>query len=214
MKIIALIQARMGSTRLPGKVMREVKGKPLIGYLLERVACAKELDGVIVAIPKCDEGSPLAAYLRKLKVAYYAGCEENDVAARFLAVLDECKCDAFARICADSPLIDPLVVDSIVRQFRYGAKDHALEFLSNVTASSLHGQFVEITTVKNYRQAAPRFTPADREHAGFPWFYRQHPSLCVDTEADFQRISRIIEQMTEDHTVYGVDACIDLARLN
>ena len=194
--------------------MREVKGKPLIGYLLERVACAKELDGVIVAIPQNDIASPLASYLRSLKVAYYAGAEENDVAARFLAVLDTIECDAFVRICGDSPLIDPGLIDNIVKCFRHGVEAHDGDFMSNVGLCGSHGQFIECVTVAAYREGARHFTAEDREHAGMPWFYRRNPSLCVDTEADFQRFARIIEQMTEDHITYGVDDCLALARVN
>lgn len=209
MNIVAIVQARMGSTRLPGKVMREIAGKPLIGYLLERLACAHEIDGLIVAAPRSDARSPLADYVNSRKCAFYAGCEENDVADRFLAVLDEIKPDAFVRICADSPLIDPQVVDHQVRMFR----DEHLNFASNASRLMPHGQSVEIVSTSLYRDSAPKFTAEDREHAGFPFFYRKIPNLCVDTEADFQRVTRIIEQMTGDHIHYGMEECFKLSRL-
>ena len=211
MTIIAIVQARMNSSRLYGKVMREVAGKPLIGYLLERLACARELDGVIVAMPKNDAGSTLADYVNSLGVAFYAGQEENDVAARFLAVLDEIQPDAFVRVCADSPLIDPRLVDELVRDFR--AVENA-GFMSNVGNSLLPpGQHAEIVKTEFYRKSAVNFTAAQREHAGFPWFYSRVQSLAVDTEADFQRISRVIEQMTAHHTQYDVIECMKLCRL-
>lgn len=210
MNIIAIIQARMGSTRLPGKVMRTINGKPLIGYLLERVACAKELDGVIVAAPESDADSPLARYVSARGVAFYAGCEESDVASRFLAALDQVKCDAFVRICADSPLIDPAIIDNMVYLFREAPA--TIDFFTNVNQMT-HGNSVEIARTEAYRKASVRFTPEQREHAGFPFFYARHPNLCVDTEEDFQRVSRVIEQMTGDHTQYGVDECLKLCRL-
>lgn len=211
MNIIAIVQARMGSTRLPQKVMREIKGKPMIGYLLERLACARELDGVIVAMPKNDVASTLARYVASLGVAYYCGEEENDVAARFLAVLDEIKPDAFVRICADSPLIDPLLVDELVRDFREVDK---AGFMSNVGNALLPpGQHVEIVKTEFYRKSAASFTAAQREHAGMPYFYGKIPRLCVDTEDDFLRVKRVIEQMTADHTHYGLVDCMKLCTL-
>lgn len=214
MNIIAIVQARMGSTRLPGKVMREVKGKPLIGYLLERVACASELNGVVVAMPRNDVASPLARYVASLGVAYYCGQEENDVAARFKAVLDETKPDAFARLCGDSPLIDPAVIDGVVAMFRtaHGEDPADFDFATSVGPGS-HGQGVEVVSVDTYRRAYPEFTPAQREHAGFPYFYERNPRLCVDTEEDFQRIARVIGQMDRDHTQYDWRDCARLARL-
>ena len=103
MNITAIVQARMGSTRLPGKVMMEIEGKPLLGYLLERLEMCEELDGVIVATT-----NPLERHgqvPRLMGHFYLYGGHENDVAGRFISVLDaHPEIDSICRICADSPL--------------------------------------------------------------------------------------------------------------
>src|SRR3990167_4978391 len=112
-KITAIVQARMGSTRLPGKVMMEVRSKPLIGYLLERLASCPRLD-VVVACPARDLDSPLGKFLLKgdHEVFFVPG-DESDLVSRFVKVLEGLNAAMrlpryFLRICADSPLLDPV----------------------------------------------------------------------------------------------------------
>ena len=191
MKINAIVQARMGSKRLPGKVMLEVAGKPLIGHLVDRLKQCKEIDQIIVAGPECDKGSILHSYLNEQKITAFFGEEENDLCARFLTVLRYYPCDAFVRICGDSPLIDPYVVDGVVKEMREFAS-----FVSNVGLKTIpRGQSVEGCYSEAYKDLCEKCSPEDREHAGFPWAYRQialHDSL-VDTSEDFERVKRMIE---------------------
>ena len=191
MKIIAIVQARMGSKRLPGKVMLEVKGKPLIGYLIDRLKQVNGLDGIVVAIPLCDADSPLQHYVNSRGVTVYCGNEENDLCARFLGVLDMEPCDAFVRICADSPLIEPQVVNLVVDRLRHGAT-----FFSTAGMKMFGpGNSVEGCIVSTYRMICSFADQTDREHAGFPWFYRENvkTSGLVDTPEDFERVKSKIE---------------------
>ena len=192
MRIHAIVQARMGSTRLPGKVMMEVHGRPLIGWLVERLKLAQTIDKVIVAIPECDRDSPLAEYI-KGRCSHYIGDEENDLCARFLGAIKKYPCDAFARICGDSPLIDPDIVDLVVNAF-VGA---GCCFMSNVGLKVYPpGQSVEVCSVANYRDLVRLCAPEDREHGGFPFAYRTiaRQSMLVDTQADFERVKMAIER--------------------
>ena len=189
MKILGIIQARMGSTRLPGKVMMQIRDKPLIGYLLDGAA-RSDLDGVIVASPLSDASSTLADYVQSRMVAFLAAEEENDVAARFLAVLNEMpRYDAFIRMCGDSPLLDPSVINQAIAGLKMGAP-----WVSNVGGATPHGQHVEGSRTDFYRLAYPSFTKEDREHAGFPWYYRngKGENTVVDTIEDFQRVKDLI----------------------
>ena len=191
MKINAIVQARMGSKRLPGKVMLEAAGKPLIGHLVDRLKQCKEIDQIIVAGPECDKGSILHSYLNEQRITAFFGEEENDLCARFLAVLKWYPCDAFVRICGDSPLIEPDQVWGLVQSLRGG-----LDFISNVGFKLVPpGQSVEGASVERYRQICQSCAPEDREHAGFPWVYRQiaAQSTLVDTPEDFERVKRMIE---------------------
>jgi spore coat polysaccharide biosynthesis protein SpsF len=201
MKIICVVQARTRSTRLVGKVMIQVKGKPLLGYLLDRLEMVRGLDQIVVAIPKCDIDSPLARYVKERQVTLYAGAEENDLVGRFLGVIRATGCDALIRICADSPLIDPELVEHAVVHLRAG---HG--FVSNVGLKYVvPGQSVEACTTEFYHEIARVCEPQDREHAGFPGIYRevQSRSLLVDTPEDFERVRKTIEAMDRPHTDYS-----------
>lgn len=201
MKIVAVVQARMKSTRLLGKVMLPIKGRPVIGYLLDRLECVRDLDQIVVAIPKCDLGSSLARYVSERNVTLYAGCEENDLVGRFLGVIRATEADAIIRICADSPLIDPALVEHAILLLRNGH-----DFVSNVGLKNVApGQSVEGCTTEAYYEIAKMCLPEDREHAGFPTIYRdvQARSLLVDTPEDFERVRKTIEAMDRPHTDYS-----------
>lgn len=192
MKINAIVQARMGSKRLPGKVMLEVKGKPLIGYLIDRLKQCKEIDQIIVASPECDKGSHLHSYLNEQKITAYFGEPENDLCARFLAVLKYYPCDAFVRICGDSPLIEPTLVDELAIHLKTGSN-----IASNVGLKTIPpGHSAEGVLTDFYREICENCRPEDREHAGFPHVYREvakYNSL-VDTAEDFERVKAMIER--------------------
>jgi spore coat polysaccharide biosynthesis protein SpsF len=208
MKICAIVQARMKSTRLLGKVMLPVKGKPLLGYLLDRLECVRGLDQIVVAIPKCDFDSSLARYVKERQVTLYAGGAEDDLVARFLGVIHMTGCDALVRICADSPLIDPEIVEAAVVNLRAG---HG--FCSNVGLKYVSpGQSVEGCTTEVYHEIARLCLQEDREHAGFPSIYRetQKRSLLVDTPEDFERVKSTIEAMDRPHTDYSWHECSNL----
>lgn len=190
MKIIAIVQARMGSKRLPGKVMMPIAGKPIIGHIVTRLM-KSDVDEVIVACPRVDIGTPLAVYLYEQKIPCYFGDDENDLCARFLSVLNQYACDAFVRICGDSPLIDPTVVNEAVANLRNGDK-----FFSNVGLKTIpRGQSVEGAAVHNYRALCRMCAEEDLEHAGFPYIYREiamHDAL-VDTMDDYLRVKGMVE---------------------
>ena len=210
MKILGIIQARLGSTRCPGKVMREVKGKPMIGYMLDRVCCSRTLDDLVVALPKVDYGSKLHEYVASRGIAVYAGGEENDLCERFHGVLAMYpEATAFVRLCGDSPMIDPQMIDDIVDSY----KNLNCGFLSNAGLAMIpKGQHVEICAAKDYHNISKNCLPEDREHAGFPWVYRKiaETSLAVDTEQDFLRFETAIGRMTHDHVDYSWPECVNL----
>ncbi len=200
-----IIQARMGGTRLPGKVLKEINGKPLIDYLTERVALT-EMDWTVAWAER------------------YPEVAEDDVAGRFRAVLLEHKPRWFVRVCADSPLLDPALINAACWLFREtGAK-----LVSN--PGYPHGQQVEVVDTQWFLEWEPKMTDEDREHvtlllkdrarggefvqfacvsAPVPWSL---PSLAVDTPEDFARMERIIGRMTRPHTEYNWLECVRLAQ--
>ncbi len=201
MKIHCIIQARMGSTRLPGKVMKKILGKPLIGYLIDRLKVCTEITRIVVAIPERDLNSSLGRYLKTRNVDISIG-PEDDVARRFSIALKDFPCEHFVRICADSPLMDPREIDKAVK---------AHKKVKDVTITSLNcisGLKPEVVHTKTFLNAVPLMDTEEREHVTL-YFYRL-TSLVVDTRRDFQRIKRIIESMDRPHTDYGAAECLSL----
>src|SRR3989338_2994155 len=104
LKIAAIIQARMSSERLPGKVLCEIEGKPVLGYLLERIKFCRQIYKIIVATSAEKEDSAIADFCGKSGVDCYRG-SLSDVADRFKEISEMYNLDGFVRISADSPLL-------------------------------------------------------------------------------------------------------------
>lgn len=218
----AVVQARMSSTRLPGKVLRPLAGRTVLGLLLDRLARAKTLDLVVVATSTDPSDDPIAAFCRAEDVECHRGPLE-DVAARFLEVIERYDLDATVRICADSPLLDQRLVDRAVERFADGGRD----VVGNVALRGFPaGQSVEVFSAAALRRALPQMPSAyDREHVT-PYLYR-HPELftsenlaapedwtsvrlAVDTEEDLARIAAMLARMDSPHWEYD---CVRLVRL-
>lgn len=138
MRVVGVIQARVGSTRLPAKVLRPIMGRPMVVRIWERVRLSSELDEVIVAIPSTYANDTLAAVLRRDGIPFVRGPEE-DLAMRLLLASEGRnfgipQADAIVRITGDCPLIDPHVVDHIVAEWR---REPDIDYVSNVYPSTM-----------------------------------------------------------------------------
>jgi spore coat polysaccharide biosynthesis protein SpsF len=118
---LAIVQARVGSSRLPGKVLADVCGKPLLWYVVERVKLAKHVDQVVVAVPDTAEDLAIQSLCATWNIPCVSG-PEHDVLARFKLIADlwQPAPDRIVRITADCPLIDPDVIDATIEQLRNG----------------------------------------------------------------------------------------------
>ena len=195
----------MSSARLPGKVLREIAGKPLLAHVLDRVRAVANADLVVLATSTEPSDDPVAELARALGVPVHRG-PLDDVARRFLGAVDEHGLDACARVCADSPLIDPAVVEAAIADFRRGDVDLVTNTYPQRTAP--HGQSVEVISADALRTAIERQRrKADREHVT-PYLY-SHPnvfrirnfmpegdawaeSTAVDLEEDLARVEAIL----------------------
>lgn len=201
--LVVIIQARMSSQRLPGKVMRQVEGRPLIGHLLNRLEARLPAE-VVLATSDDPSDTPLAEYCAALGVPVHRG-PLDDVAARFLKVLDAVPAAGFVRICGDSPLMDPMVVKLAMDLFRMGDAD----LVSNTypRRSFPVGQSVEVVSAAAFRQAYHRFSqPGHFEHIT-SYFYANPSefrltgfandedcstlSLAVDTPEDLEAFTAL-----------------------
>jgi spore coat polysaccharide biosynthesis protein SpsF len=116
-KTVALVQARMGSSRLPGKMMMDLCGYPVLHWVLYRVKQAQRLDEVVLATTERKQDDPLTELAQSLKVRVFRG-SEADVLGRFRDAAREFKADVVVRVCADNPLIAPEEIDRLVDLYR------------------------------------------------------------------------------------------------
>ncbi|OHA73581.1 MAG: hypothetical protein A3B24_00110 [Candidatus Wildermuthbacteria bacterium RIFCSPLOWO2_01_FULL_48_16] len=140
-RIIALIQARMGSTRLPGKVMKKINGKTVIEIIYERVKAAKKIDDIVLAIPGSKENDVLVAEGKRIgvKTFRFAG-NENDVISRYLGAIEYMGgADAMLRVTADCVFVDPALVDQLVRVCR--EKFERYDYFTNICPPSFPDGF-------------------------------------------------------------------------
>ena len=149
MKIVAIVQARMGSSRLPNKVMKSIGGIPMIELLLRRLSLTKEIDQIIVATSLDKRNLPLVEHVRKLGYACEQG-SENDVLDRFVQVAKKHKADVIVRITGDCPLTDPSLVDGLIEHFRISKLDY---LCNNYPPSFPDGLDVEVCTFKALAKA-------------------------------------------------------------
>jgi glutamate-1-semialdehyde 2,1-aminomutase len=161
MKVVAIVQARMGSTRLPGKVMKTVTGQPLISLLLSRLARSKEINEIIVATSEEPANQPLIDQVGLLGYRSFAG-SETDVLDRYMRAASFANADIVVRITGDCPLVDPELVDEVVRQFQAAHVD----YFSNTNPPTYpDGLDVEVfLTSALARAAVEAVKPFDREH--------------------------------------------------
>lgn len=161
MKIIAIVQARLGSTRYPKKILERVKKKSLIELLLKRLSLSKSISDIIVAIPKDKSEIPLKKYLKKLGYKVYIG-DKNDLLDRYYKAAKKYNAEIIVRITGDCPLVDFRIVDSLVHSL---IKDQ-LDFISNSIKSSFpDGLDVSVIKFKALKQSWIKATNSfDREH--------------------------------------------------
>ncbi|MER2171523.1 MAG: NTP transferase domain-containing protein, partial [Psychrobacillus psychrodurans] len=113
MTVLAIIQARMGSTRLPGKILKQVNGKALLAYQLERVGQSKCIDKIVIATTIDQKDEPIVEFCEQYGVDYYRG-SENDVLARYYEAAQRFDGDIIVRLTSDCPIIDPVVIDETI----------------------------------------------------------------------------------------------------
>jgi spore coat polysaccharide biosynthesis protein SpsF len=168
MVLAAVIQARMGSTRLPGKVLADVGGRPLIYHVIERASRISAVDEVVVAIPDGLRDDEL------MRAIVFAGARvvrgsENDVVSRYVKAAEEVRADAVVRITADCPLLSPLVSSEVVEYFLSGAQyDYVSNTLDRTFPRGLDTEVVTTAALTAANREAESHT--EREHVTpFVW---------------------------------------------
>jgi glutamate-1-semialdehyde 2,1-aminomutase len=203
-RVVAIVQARMGSTRLPKKVMKQIIGAPMIELLLARLAMAREIDQIVLATSKDPQNRPLVKHVTDLGFSCEQG-SENDVLERYVLTGEKYNADVIVRITGDCPLVDPELVDQCILRFHKSKVD----YLSNIhTPTYPDGLDVEIVRFpvlqRAFRESDNPYdhehvTPYVRESGLFSIENYQHDEdlsalrWAVDDPEDFEVISNVFQ---------------------
>ena len=219
MRVGIIIQARMTSTRLPGKVLMTVMGKPLLEYQIERLQRVRSADDIIIATTTNDTDQPIVDLAERLGIKVFRGSEE-DVLSRYFGAAQENGLDVVVRITSDCPLIDPVVVDDVIGTYLDNAEN--CDYVSNcLTRTFPRGMDTEAFSFelleKVHLEARQQH---EREHVT-PYIYQSPQRFrllnlaiildesrhrwTVDTPEDFELIRRILEMLYPKNQVFGLE---------
>ena len=186
MKVAAIVQARMGSTRLPGKVLLDIAGKTMLARVVERLMRAKSLDCVLVATTVSPHDDVIIEECERLSVAVFRG-QEDDVLDRYQQAAESITGDVVVRITSDCPLIDPGVTDQTIVKFLAAQPDYASNCLVRTYPRGLD---TEVMTAQALRQAWSEADQAYQRAHVTPYIY-EHPGkfklLSVTGEQDYSQ---------------------------
>ncbi len=161
MKIVVIIQARLGSTRFPGKVLADLLGKPMLTHVVERVRRARTVTSVVVATTESTRDDPIVSHCAMLGVACTRG-SEADVLDRFQQAAKLHRADVVVRVTADCPLIDPAVIDRVVAAFLTAEVDYAANILQPSYPDGLDVEVFRASALQRAWECARK--PSEREH--------------------------------------------------
>jgi spore coat polysaccharide biosynthesis protein SpsF len=187
-RIVAIIQARMASSRLPGKVLKEIAGKAMLEHVVKRARQAKTIDEVVVATTTEPEDTEIEKFCQDHSIQVYRG-SLNDVLDRFYQAAKTYRADVIVRLTADCPLLDPGVVDHTVEVFLQGRFDFAANRLpppfKRTYPIGLDTEVCSFAALEKAWQEAKE--PYEREHV-MPYLYEVHGRfkiIQVDYEKDY-----------------------------
>ncbi len=225
MKAGIIVLCRYSSTRLPGKILKEINGKPVLTYILERLEKSKYSDGIVIATSDSSSDDPIANYCKDRGVNCFRGSLE-DVSERFLACAQQNHFDFATRVNGDNLFTDPVLVDQAIDIALEGNYD----FVSNVDQRTYPtGMSVEVVKTSFYEKIISQFDALEfREHVTL-WLYR-HPAsgnfkyfyndsftdahglkLALDCEEDLNFVSLLLQKMDKPHIEYGWQEIVKLA---
>lgn len=218
---LAVVQARMSSTRLPGKVLADVHGAPMVLRQIERVRAASLVDDVVVATSVDPTDDALVEVLAAAGIPSHRG-SLHDVLDRYLSVARARGVDRLLRLTADCPLTDPAVIDAVVAAHEAAGTDYASNVLERTFPRGLD---VESVTVEALARVAEVATPAEREHVTQGIYRRpelfsltsvtqevDHSDLrwTVDTAADLEFVRAVYAELGEISGVFDSEAILAL----
>ncbi len=230
LKVITVVQARMGSSRFPGKVLLPLAGKPLLLRMVERVKASKFSGKIIVAATFNEADDVIENLCKKNNVAVYRG-HPVDLLDRHLNAGKKFEADAIVKIPSDCPLIDPLVIDKVIKF--YLDNYPSFDYVSNLhPATYPDGNDVEIFSIESLEKAwGEAEKELEREHTT-PYFwenpdkfkignvhweagldYSMSHRWTIDYEEDYLFIKKIYDELYAKHPLFSVSDILKLLDL-
>jgi len=223
-KIVAIVQARMGSTRLPGKVMMEICGKVVLLHIIDRLKACKLLDKIVIATTLSDKDDVIfdAVYNYDKSIGLFRGSEEN-VLERYYLAAKKFNADVVVRITSDDPLIDPCGIDTLIREFLMGDCDYVSNSLNKTFPLGLDAEVFSFNALENaYHNASHSY---EREHVT-PYIIENpdkfkllnvsndidltHLRWTLDTQEDFEFISAVYKRIYPKKQLFLMDDVLEL----
>ena len=212
--IVAIIQARLTSSRFPNKIIQKINNKTLIELLINRLEKSKYLNKIVLAVPKNKKNKLLSDKLKK-QVKIFSG-SENDVLDRYFKAAKKFKAETIVRICGDCPLIDPKVVDKIVNFYQKNDFDYVSNTIKPTYPDGLDVEVFNFATLKTTWIKARSNT--DREHVtqfiiSNKIFKKKNLSykedlsnlrLTIDEKIDLKQIKQIYHEL-KNYKNFGIE---------
>ena len=224
MKIVATIEARMTSSRLPGKVLLDAAGKPMLQHLINRLRAVPSINSIVLATTINAADDVLVEFASRHDVLVYRG-SELDVMGRVIGAAQMSQADVVVEITGDCPIIDPDIVEQTIQMYLH---NDAVYVSNGHVRSYPDGMDTQVFGLDVLIQsAAITNTPLDREHVSLhirnnpalfpkltliapPSLHWPELGLTLDEDADYKLLKRIIEKLTPENPLFG---CLDVVRL-
>lgn len=228
MKIVATIEARMTSSRLPGKVMMTALGRPMLAHLTGRLKAAPSIDEIVLATTVNVADDVLVDFAEKDDIRVFRGSEE-DVMSRVIGAAESANADVVVEITGDCPIIDPDLVEQTIRVFK---RNKAVYCANSFISSYPDGMDTQVFTLDALKKSfSMTDDPLDREHVSrhivnnpqlFSHVYLIAPpslhwpglGLTLDEPADYELIRTLIENLGKDNPLFGCGDVIRFLRAN
>ncbi len=226
MRVVATIEARMASTRLPGKVLKQAIGKPMLELMVERLRRVPSLDGIVIATTINPPDAAIVELAERLGVGWHRG-SEMDVTARLLGAAAEHHIEVIVETTGDCPLIDPEAVELCVRDYLKGGVDYVSNILERSYPIGMDTQVFSTATLADVDRRT--HDPFDREH-GAVFIYRNPDlykvrnvaappelidpklRLTLDTAEDYELICRLFEALYPENPAFTLADVLALIR--
>lgn len=225
--ITAVIQARLGSTRLQGKTMMTLRGEPLIGHLIKRIQRSEYISDIIIATTAKEKDDPIVKFAKERNLKYYRG-SEDDVLDRFYQAAVAFHLETIVRVTPDCPMLDPRVTDRVIKAYLSGNYD----YVSNSLVPTYPDGFdTEVFSFEVLAQAwRDAKLPSEREHVTA--YIVKHPELfklynvkkdgedlswlrwTVDTQRDYEFVSRIFEKIGKTDDIFYMEDVLKVLEEN